>query len=157
MEPDAVERSVKRARELFDSGYSCAESSLKVLAELYGLENDRIWTAASGLGGGVARHQSMCGALLGAALALGLREGLSGGGAKVVSGGVRPKVRRLLDGFRERFGAVDCRQLVPYDFNAPGGYEAFRNSDTMQQKCHHYVRYVVETLAKEHEHQARQR
>ncbi len=120
---------------------------MQVLQEVYGLEGDRLWTAAAGFGGGVGRLQSVCGALAGGTMAIGLLEGSRAGDPKKTADAIRPEVRRLVEGFRERFGAIECRDLVPFDFSLPGGYDAFKASNCKQERCHHYVRYVVETLA----------
>jgi C_GCAxxG_C_C family probable redox protein len=123
---------------------------LQVLQEVYGLEGERLWTAASAFGGGLGRTQMVCGALAGAAIALGLQEGHTGDATKKVGNVVRPRIRALLKGFRDRFGHVDCAVLVaPYDFNQADQYEAFRKTNYKQERCHQYVRYVVATLAAE--------
>ena len=69
------------------------------------------------------------------------------GDPKAVADAVRPKVRELAQGFVDRFGSLECRNLVPFDFNTPGGYEAFRKSGVKQQRCHNYVAYAVRTVA----------
>ena len=120
---------------------------------MYGLEDDRVWTAASGFGGGIARHQSICGALSGGVMAIGLQEGHRVEDPKKVADAVRQRAAALLTGFKERFAAIECRNLVAFDFLAPGGYEAHKQSNAKQERCHLYVRYVVETLAREHERQ----
>ena len=127
-----------------------------MLQEVFNLGNDRLWTAASGLGGGVARYQSVCGALLGATVAIGLKEGRSGLDNKPLSDITRPKIQALLAGFKAMFGEVECKRLIPYDFYSPGGFEAFKASDCKQQKCHRYVRYVIETVVREYAERASQ-
>lgn len=117
---------------------------------MFDLEGDRVWTAAAGFGGGIARYQSVCGALTGAVIALGLREGgLPDDPEKKVADRVRPRARRLMDGFRERFGDVECRKLIPFDLNNREDSAVFKTSPIKQEKCYNFLRYVVETLAPE--------
>ncbi len=113
-----------------------------------GIEGERIWTAASGFGGGIARQQYVCGALTGATIALGLYGGETIQDPKVVADTIRPKVEELVDGFTSSFGNAKCHHLVPFDFKVPGEYELFRKSGVKQQKCHQYVKHAVETVSK---------
>jgi C_GCAxxG_C_C family probable redox protein len=121
---------------------------LQVLQEVFELEGEHVWTAASGFGGGIGRVQLVCGALTGAVIALGLAEAkaVAEPGPKTVSDPVRPKVRQLLDGFQERFGSTECRALVGFDFNAPGGYEAFRESKEARAGCQSYIQFAVQEV-----------
>ncbi len=120
-----------------------------MLQDVFGLEGERLWAAASGLAGGVSRYQTICGALLGATVGFGLQEGRAGGTTKEVADRVRPRVRGLVEGFRERFGEIECGKLIPFDLDGPGGQEAFKASDAKDRLCHQYVRFVVETVARE--------
>jgi C_GCAxxG_C_C family probable redox protein len=122
---------------------------LQVLQEVLDIEGERLWTAASGFGGGIGRVQLVCGALTGAVIALGLAEGrdMADPGPKTVSDPVRPKVRHLVEAFEERFGATDCRALVGFDFSSPVEYEAFRASKEARAGCESYIRYAVQEIA----------
>jgi C_GCAxxG_C_C family probable redox protein len=144
----STETAVGKARDLFDGGYSCAESTLKVLLEMYGLEDNGIWTAASGFGGGVGRLQSVCGALAGGTIVLGLLAGRTAEDPSKTADIVRPAVQRLVNGFEARFGHMNCGDLVvPYNFRKLGEYDRFKSSNLKQERCHHYVEYVVEAVA----------
>ncbi|HEX2988637.1 MAG TPA: C-GCAxxG-C-C family protein, partial [Chloroflexota bacterium] len=144
----SVETAVAKARDLFDGGYSCAESTLQVLLEMYGLEDDGVWTAAAGFGGGVGRMQSVCGALAGGTIALGLLAGRKAGNRAETAVIVRPAVQRLVEGFESRFGNMNCGDLVvPFNFRKQGEYDRFKATNLRQERCHHYVKYVVEALA----------
>jgi C_GCAxxG_C_C family probable redox protein len=115
---------------------------------MYGLEGERVWSAASCFGGGVARYQSMCGALTGAAIALGIYGGRTVSDPQAIADTVRPGMRELVREFRESFGHTDCADLIPFDLNGPEGYEPFRQSGMKQQRCYQYVRFVVGTVAR---------
>lgn len=119
-----------------------------MLQDAFGLEDDQIWTAASGFGGGIGRTQLVCGALTGAVIALGLAEGRSmeSPGPKDVANAVRPKVRQLLAAFDTRFGATGCRALTGFDFDSPAEYEAFRASADAKAGCESYIKFAVEEV-----------
>lgn len=99
--------------------------------------------AASAFGGGIARYQSVCGALTGAEIALGLYGGKVVPDPKQVADTMRPFTRGLVESFRSEFGAAECRTLIPFEFDDPGAYEQFRKSGVKQRQCHGYVKYTV--------------
>lgn len=114
-----------------------------MLQEVLGLGGDRAWTAASAFGGGIARYQSVCGALTGAEIALGLYAGKVVDDPKKTGDTVRPLARALLEDFRKQFSAVECRNLIPYKLDDPQGHEDFKKSGVKQRQCHQYVRFTV--------------
>jgi glutaredoxin 3 len=48
--------------------------------------------------------------------------------------------------FTETFSGLTCRQLVGYDFAAPGAYQEFLESGVWKEKCLEYVRFVTERV-----------
>lgn len=151
----SVDEAVQRATELSDLGFNCAESVLQAMQEVYGFEGEKVWAAAAAFGGGIGRTQLVCGAVAGGAIALGLAiaQGIEDPKAepKMVADLVRPAARSLVEGFQEKFGAVNCGDLLPYDFRAPGEYDRFKDSGLKDHTCRLFIRYVVEELARERE------
>jgi len=70
-----IENAAQDAKALFSSGFNCAESSLLSVCKAIGINSDAIPKIATGFGGGVSRYGSICGALSGALMALGMAEG----------------------------------------------------------------------------------
>ena len=62
----------ERAVQFFKSGYNCAESVLKAVAEAIGTDTGDSQRFATAFGGGVARQGYTCGCLTGAAMAVGM-------------------------------------------------------------------------------------
>jgi glutaredoxin len=48
--------------------------------------------------------------------------------------------------FSEAFSGLTCRELVGYDFSAPGVYQEFLESGVWKDKCMAYVRFAVERV-----------
>ena len=66
---------IRKAREYFlrpDNLYGCAETTFMALKEAYGLPHAADSSAAMALNGGIAYSGGLCGAITGAALAVGL-------------------------------------------------------------------------------------
>jgi C_GCAxxG_C_C family probable redox protein len=127
--------------------FGCAETAYMVLKAAYGLEEPMDPAAAIALNGGVAYSGGLCGAITGAALAVGMlaeRRIVDHASAKRVA---RTIVAGTLEAFREEHGAVDCRDLTGCDLRAPGGHEAFLASGAWRDGCLRQVEFVVARLA----------
>jgi C_GCAxxG_C_C family probable redox protein len=108
----------KRANELMDKYHNCAQCALVAVQDMSGLKDDLLAKASSGFGGGIGGTQSVCGALTGAALALGMKYGrdmsyLTGPSEEAIKkqGEVIEQVARLAKWFEREFGSVNCKDL----------------------------------------------
>ena len=133
-------------RELFlapGNPYGCAETALLVLDRHFGARDATGGTEAMALNGGVACSGGTCGAITGAALALGRLAG------RRISD--RPRAKRVareltagvIDAFRAAEGAIDCRTLTGVDLRAPGSHDAFIASGTWRVDCLRRIERVV--------------
>ena len=67
--------ALARAEKLFTDSYNCTQSVPQVVQAYYGIEDENLWRLATGLGAGISRRGSVCGALTGGAAAFGLVSG----------------------------------------------------------------------------------
>src|SRR5512136_28960 len=66
----------KKAAAYFKQDYNCAQSVLLTMQEYYTIpKSDLIPKIATAFGGGIGRRGSLCGALTGAIMAIGLKHG----------------------------------------------------------------------------------
>jgi C_GCAxxG_C_C family probable redox protein len=107
----------KKANELMEY-HNCAQCVLMAIQEAAGLKDDVLAKAASGLAGGIGGTQSVCGALTGAALALGMKYGrdpasLKGPVDEALKKQVQvvEQVARLSKWFEREFGSTVCADL----------------------------------------------
>jgi C_GCAxxG_C_C family probable redox protein len=127
--------------------FGCAETAFMVLKAAYGVDDPMDPAPAIALNGGVAYSGGLCGAITGAALAVGMlaeRRIADHAAAKHVA---RTLVAGTLDAFRDEHGAVDCRDLIGCDLRAPGGHEAFLASGAWRGGCMRQIEFVVGRLA----------
>jgi C_GCAxxG_C_C family probable redox protein len=96
-------------------------------------------------GGGMTRMGEICGALSGAALALGLRDRCWGLAWPDGQSPDTDRLQQLFRRFEAEFGATTCRQLVGYLTDTAQGYERFRDEDKYAS-CRNYVSWVCDQL-----------
>jgi len=146
----AAPAPVARVRALFldDSHpFGCAETTFVALKEAFGRPDAADASAAMALNGGVAWSGGVCGAVSGAALAVG---GLVAARipdhatAKAIA---REVVAGLIDGFEAEFGAADCRALLGRDIRTPEAHAAFIESGIWRTACLRQIEFVVDRLA----------
>lgn len=127
--------------------YGCAETTFMTLKGVYGLDDPTDPSAAVALNGGLGYSGGACGAITGAALAVGMlaeRRIPDHGRAKTVA---RELVHGTMEAFRAEHGAIDCRELIGYDLRAPGQHQAFVDSGLWREACAGQIRTVVAHLA----------
>ena len=141
----------EKAATRFLEGYNCAQSVLLTMFEHWNGENELIPKIATAFGGGIGRCGSVCGALTGGVMALGIKYGTNEPSLEK-----RLKVYKLAQKFLERFekhhGSVMCRELIRYDFSVPEELEKARKARIFEEKCVNFVRKAVETLIELTEH-----
>lgn len=102
----------KRAGELFEMGYNCAQSVSGAFAEKCGLPLDVITKLASSFGGGIAGRREMCGAVSGMLLVIGCIRGH----AIPESAEQKQKhyafSRTAMEKFEEKIGTIICRERL---------------------------------------------
>ena len=147
---DAAFRARDRARELFlddANTYGCAETALVVLQEAYGLPNPGDASAARALNGGVAYSGSTCGAITGAALAVGRLAGSRIGDHREAKRAARRITAELLAAFEAEFGTTTCRALTGVDLRSDEGHRAFIEGGAWRDGCMRQLELAVGRLA----------
>ena len=136
---------VKKAVSHFKEGYNCAQSVLLTMQKFWNLANPLEPKVASALGGGIGRRGSLCGALTGGVIAIGLKYGTN---KPLVE--EREKAYSLALEFYNRFkkncGSVLCRDLIGYDLTDPEEFKKARNSNVFNEKCIHFIENAIEIL-----------
>lgn len=112
------------------------------------IQADVLSRAASGFAGGLGNTGSVCGAVVGAVMAIGLKRGR----ADTMEEGLRELavVREFRHRFEREMGTISCRELTGTDLTTEEGLEQFMNSDTPMKVCFPAVgaayRLVVDLL-----------
>lgn len=102
----------EKARELFLAGYNCAQSVFAAFCDETGLEEEMALRLASGFGGGFGRMREICGALSGAVMVIGMKEGGYAPENAVGKAAVYQLVQRIVKQFQAQNGTYLCRDLI---------------------------------------------
>jgi C_GCAxxG_C_C family probable redox protein len=136
----------RRARELFlddRNVYGCAETAFVVLKEAFGLPEPADSSAAMALNGGIAYSGGTCGAVTGAALALGMLAERRIPDHKQAKRTARLLTAGLLADLAREFGATDCRALTGFDLRTEAGHRAFIEDGAWRDGCRRQVELTV--------------
>jgi C_GCAxxG_C_C family probable redox protein len=146
--PSALAR--RRARELFldDANvHGCAETAYVVLKEAFGLPRAADSAPAMALNGGVAYSGSTCGAVTGAALALGELSASRIADHRRAKRVARELTADLMTAFETEFGATTCRALTGADLTTDEGHRAFIESGVWREGCMRQLEMAVGRMA----------
>ena len=104
-----IEERAERGAEL-KRKCNCCQAALLALADQTGLSEEQIMQLGSGFGSGMGNMEGTCGALVGAGMAAGL---------KLKENSTTRYTRQISENFRERCGAVLCKDLKGRDTGNP--------------------------------------
>ncbi len=96
---------------LHSEGCNCAQSVLLAFCDKYGLDKETAMRLAGGLGSGM-RVGDVCGAVSGAVLTIGMKNGPAQPTDKEAKKLCADKTAEFIKEFRKRFGNHTCRDLL---------------------------------------------
>lgn len=135
----------ERAAKYFEAGFNCAESVLMSFAESIGVRTDLIPKIATPLGGGIGRRGSVCGALTGGVMAIGLKVGRSELKDTKSREESYEKALELFKRFEKEFGSALCYDLIKLDLTTSEGRKKIKK--VRLEKCIDFVRAVTRNAA----------
>jgi C_GCAxxG_C_C family probable redox protein len=144
---EAIRRRVDDTFVTEANTYGCAETAFILLKEIYGLPDPLDSSAAMALNGGVAYEGSICGAITGAALAVGQLAGREVADHATAKRVARRAVQDALDAFVDEFGSTDCRTLTGFDLRSPGGHDAFIAAGRWRTACTEQLAFMIHRVA----------
>jgi C_GCAxxG_C_C family probable redox protein len=142
--------AVEMARRLFlddTNTYGCAETVFIVLKTAYGLPQSTDSAAAMALNGGLAYSGGPCGAISGAALAVGMLAADRVEDRRQAKHVARRVTGELMTAFEDVHGSTDCRDLIGMDLRTDEGHRAFIESAIWRDRCMAQIEFAVSRLA----------
>jgi len=136
----------EKAAVYFKQGYNCAQSVLLTMQQHYSLpDSELIPKIATAFGAGIGRRGSLCGALTGAVMAIGMKYGTN---EPVLEKRMQAYTfaREFYERFVNEFGTPFCRELIGYDLTKPEELEKARASKVFDEKCSRFVEKAIEII-----------
>lgn len=106
-----MESKVSEAVERHGHGHNCAQAVLCAYCGLFGADEQLMYRAAEGLGGGMGCMKGTCGALSAACVLAGLKNSDGNVGGSKTRGSTGRLAKALVNGFEERIGATKCADI----------------------------------------------
>ena len=106
---------IKMADELHRKGYNCSQSVAVACADLVDVPAETLFKATEGYGFGMGTMDGTCGALTGALLIAGLKNSTGNLESPKSKGATMKISKAMLTSFREKSGAIICRELKGVD------------------------------------------
>ncbi len=134
-----MDRSEK-ALSCFDNKFNCSQSVLTAFAGESGLTEDESLRVACAFGGGIGRQQLTCGAVSGAAMALGLKFGKGKNDEEEKKQLTYNKTVELFDAFTKLNGSTNCRTLLNnLDMRNEDELSLINEQNLFHTNCRKYV------------------
>ena len=128
---------------LFEQKLDCAQTVFSHFAEELDLDEEEALRIASGFGGGM-HHGGACGCVTGGLMTLGLKYGFTDGTDEVGKNLMNEKSQKYLARFRERCGALNCRELLGVDVGTDEG--KMKAGEVIPLRCPGFVEAACDIL-----------
>ena len=135
----------EEAVQLFEGGFNCSQAVFSVFSNELSIDKEMALKIATGFGGG-ARNGELCGAVSGALMVLGLKNG------HYIQGDVKGKeqayklAKEFTDRFRELQGNIVCKDLLGYDLSDPDDYKLLVDKGIFKTECPKFIESAIEVL-----------
>lgn len=131
--------------ELLSQGYDCGQITLLSAAPRLGLSREEALSLAAGFGGGMLSGET-CGAVVGALMAIGCREGTWAPGDQEAKGKVMEKIAAFRAAFAKKEGSCLCRGLLGYNLAIPEEARKIAELELTAKKCPGIIASAVALL-----------
>ena len=138
----------ERALSIFQNGFNCSQAVFSSFSEELGIPEEKALMISSGFGAGMGRMSLTCGAVTGAFMTLGLKEGFFSGENKESKETIYRLVREFGDAFAAVHGSIQCRELLGFDISTPDGYKEAADSGIFRDRCPRFVQSAIEIVEK---------
>lgn len=135
----------QEAIQLFEEGFNCSQAVLGAFSKDLNLDQEMALKIATGFGGG-SRNGELCGAVAGALMVLGLKEGHYIKGDTEGKQNAYQVAKEFTNRFKEEQGSIVCKDLLGYDLSKPEEYQILVEQGKFKTDCPQFIRCAVELL-----------
>jgi C_GCAxxG_C_C family probable redox protein len=132
----------EKAVETFKAGNNCAQAVLSTYCDYFNINPEVAMKLTSSLGAGLNRQDSLCGALLGGIILIGLSNNdLERQYSREKN---HEEVSNFFGSFKEQCGSTNCTELLGYNLSHSEEYKQAREDNIFPKVCPEYVRAAAE-------------
>jgi len=146
----AISQTVRKAQSYFltdENIYGCAETTFMALKGAYGIADPEGSAAAMALNGGVAYGGSICGAITGAAMAVGMLAQARIQDHKSAKRAARRVIMGYMDEFQRVYRSVNCVDLIGLNIRDEDQHRQFIESGVWRTVCMAQIEFAIRKLA----------
>ncbi|HKM42887.1 MAG TPA: C-GCAxxG-C-C family protein [Limnochordia bacterium] len=138
-----MSKKLEEALELFSGGFNCAQATLGPFVEMEKEGGRLALKLASSFGGGM-RTGGVCGAVTGALMVIGAREGQCLADDQAAKERCSKLTLHFMDEYAKRKGTLLCREILGYDVRDAEAAKKF--AACKGQKCADAIRTAIKLL-----------
>ena len=137
----------EKAMELFNKGCNCCQATFLPLCEEINIDPKIALKISSGFGGGMQQGE-VCGAVSGAIMFLGLKNGNSSTEdleAKEITGKL---VKKFCTEFKNKNGSIICKELLGCNTSTEEGKQYAKDNNLRESLCENFVKDAIDLVDK---------
>ncbi len=130
----------------FIGGFSCSQAVLSAFSEELALDRTTALKISTAFGAGMSGLALTCGAVTGALMVIGLKNGKTRAGDNAAKEKTYENGREFVRRFTERHKSIVCRELLGTDISTPKGKKRVSEQGLFSTLCPYLVADAVEIL-----------
>lgn len=136
----------ERSVALFKEGFCCSQAVFAPYAEQWGLDREPFLKITDAFGGGIGGMASLCGAVSGAIMVIGLKYGRTRADDNEAKQKTRTLVKEFVKHYKNRYGSIECKELLGVDISTAEGQTLAKEKGLFDSKCPKLVEDAVDIL-----------
>jgi C_GCAxxG_C_C family probable redox protein len=136
----------EKAAAVFAEGFNCSQAVLSACGERFALDREVALKVSASFGGGMGRMGETCGAVTGAFMVIGLKQGQT----EAKDHKAKEKTYKLVNEFAARFKELNCsivcRELLGCDVSSPEGLKSAQDKKLFKTICPKFVSDAAKIL-----------
>ena len=132
----------EEALNLFNNGFNCSQAVLSVFCEDLGLDKKTALRISTGFGGGF-RKGEVCGAVSGAIMTLGLKNGHFIEGDTESKNKAYALTKEFIRRFEDKNESIICKRLLGYNLSEESDYNIIKEKGLFESIC---PRVIIDSI-----------
>jgi C_GCAxxG_C_C family probable redox protein len=141
-----MKSNVEIAVDIFNNGFNCAQAVLTAYCSEYGLSDDIAKKLSCGFGAGMGYNGEVCGAVTGALMLIGLKNGKYSNLDNESKDKTYKLVKEFIANFKKEFGSINCTELLKYDLSKEEELLKASSSGIFKKLCPLYIKKSAELV-----------